>query len=402
MAGFSKLVLPPLNCIPCSELLLHQGQTCTQMFWWNWYRFSVGSLRYFLPLAISPIVLKPKSLNQKKLLNILRYYLESSLWSAAACALTFSGICLLRNKLGRLYLYTTAFLPTYLAFQLAWFFPVRTVRLFSTATTQASLETWLRRHSPTITRSLPIQTLVFMISSAVILHAKRCNEFNGFWFIQPLTGLQHQKKDENYEDLKNTGSRCLHDGISCTKFIMEGMRSYLLYGIPLDLLSIVRKGRLPRRLEDLKRLQFKMTAFFLSYVGIYRLSSCALSRVTNSTNDASQHLLSAGLGGLSYIFLGKLTFSALAFVIAVQAAWQSYCYQHKDQEVKKSLLLQRFSFAKFMIPVNLAYLAHCYVFHHNELSNLAKEFFRGITDNRFQRIYQFLLSVMAENGKKQL
>ncbi|XP_053947020.1 uncharacterized protein LOC128855839 isoform X2 [Anastrepha ludens] len=402
MAALSKFFEPPYNCLPCADLLLHRGQTCKQMLWWNCYRCSLGSLRYFLPLAVSPLVLRPKSLNRQMLLNILRHYLESSLWSALACALTFSGICLFRNLLGRYYLYTATCLPTYLAFQLSWFFPIRTVRLFSTATTQAVLETLLRYRKSFITRSLPMQTLIFMLSSAVILHTKRHKEFNGFWFIQPITTGTKQKKSENYEDLKEARS-CIHEGKTCFRFILEGMRTYLLYGIPLDLLSIMTKGKAPRSLKELKMLRFKMTTFFLSYISIYRLSSCVLTRYSNSTYGTPQHLLSAGLGGLSYIFLDKLTFSVLALVIAIQAAWQSCCNQHlKHVESGPFSLLKRIPFAKLMIQFNIAYLAHCYVFNHDSMSNLAKGFFRGITDNRFERIYQYITSLLVQHGKVRL
>ncbi|XP_017486224.1 PREDICTED: uncharacterized protein LOC108374737 [Rhagoletis zephyria] len=399
MAVMSVFFEPPYNRLACSEILLHKGQTCKQMLWWNWYRCSMGSLRYFLPLAISPLVLRPKSLNKQTLLNIFRHYLESSLWSASGCALTFSAICLLRNVLGRYYLYTATCLPAYLAFQLTWFFPVRTVRLFSTATTQAALETWLRDRNSIVTHSLPIQTLIFMFSSAIILHTKRRKDFNGFWFINPITTGAQQKKSENYEDLKKAGT-CIHEGKTCCHFILEGMRKYLLYGVPLDLLSTITKGRPPRSFEELKIIRFNMTKFFLSYVGIYRLSSCVLTRYSNSTYGTPQHLLAAGLGGLSYFFLGKITFSVLALVVATQAAWQFYCNQHNKQpEGRLFAFLKRVPFAKLMIQLNIAYLAHSYVFKHEAMSKLAKGFFRGITDNRFERIYQHLLNLFTEHEK---
>lgn len=109
-----------------------------------------------------------------------------------------------------------------------------------------------------------------MVSSAVVLHFKRCKEFNGFWFIQPITNESQQKDVENLEDLK-ISRKCMHEGTSCTKYILNGMSSYLMYGIPLDLLSTVTKGKMPRRLKDLKMIRFEMTVFFLSYVGIYRV-----------------------------------------------------------------------------------------------------------------------------------
>ena len=110
----------------------------------------------------SPLVLRPRSLNRETLLNILRYYLETSLWGSTSTALTFYCICFYRWLLlkflifeiiqkfllvkylsnqrrlfGRYYLLSASFLPAYTAFQLSWFYPIRTVRLFGTATTQA-------------------------------------------------------------------------------------------------------------------------------------------------------------------------------------------------------------------------------------------------------------------------
>nr|XP_014089852.2 uncharacterized protein LOC106617289 isoform X1 [Bactrocera oleae] len=397
MVEISKLYQPPYNCLTCSELLMHGGLTCKQLFGWNWYRCSMGCLKYFLPLAVSPLVLRPRSLNRETLLNILRYYLETSLWGSTSTALTFYCICFYRRLFGRYYLLSASFLPAYTAFQLSWFYPIRTVRLFGTATTQAILETWLRKQNYFITHSLPIQTLVFMLSSAIVLHFKRRKEFNGFWFIQPNTDELQQKDVENLEDLKKSG-KCLHEGTSCTKYILNGMSSYLMYGVPLDLLSTITKRKMPRRLSDLKMIRFEMTAFFLSYVGIYRLSSCLLTRYTRY--GTGQHLLSAGLGGLSYFFLNKLEFSVLAFVIAVQAFWQSYCCQQVEKpENKITTFLKSVPFAKLLVPYNLAYLTHVFIFHNDALSKIARGFFRGATDNRFEQMHQYILDTLAQRER---
>ncbi|XP_050321331.1 uncharacterized protein LOC126753696 [Bactrocera neohumeralis] len=398
MVEISKLYQPPYNSVSCSELLMHDGLTCKQIFRWNWYRCSVGCLKYFLPLAISPLVLRPRSLNRQTLLNILRYYLETSLWGSTSSALTIYCICLYRRLFGRYYLLTATFLPTYTAFQLSWFYPIRTVRLFGTATSQAALETWLRKQNHFITKSLPIQTIVFMLSSAVVLHFKRRKEFNGFWFIQPSHIDESQQKGvENLEDLQKS-AKCVHEGTTCTKYILREMSSYLMYGIPLDLLSTVTKRKMPRSLSDLKMIRFEMTAFFLSYVGIYRLSSCLLTRYT--VYGTREHLLAAGLGGLSYFFLNKLAFSVLAFVIAVQAYWQSYCSQPVEKpENKIETILKSVPFAKLLVPYNLAYLTHVFIFHNHAMSNIAKGFFRGATDNRFAQIHQYILDTLARHDK---
>ncbi|XP_011178249.1 uncharacterized protein LOC105209527 [Zeugodacus cucurbitae] len=401
MVAMSKLYAPPYNVLPCSVLLLHEGVTCKQLIWRNWYLCSLGCLRYFLPLAVSPLVLKPRSLNRQALLNILRYYLETSLWGSTSTALVFSGICFFRHILGKYYLLSTIFLPTYSAFQLIWFYPIRTVRLYGTATTQAALETWLRKQNHLITKSLPLQTLIFMLSSAVILHFKRRGEFNGFWFIQPITNESKPKNVENMENLKTKRKCDVHEGTTCTKYILNGMSSYLMYGIPLDLLSTVFKGKMPRRLRELKTIRFEMTAFFLSYVGIYRLSNCLLTRYT--LYGTREHMLSAGLGGLSYFFLNKLAFAVLALVLAVQAVWQSYCSQHVEQpENELSAFLKSIPFAKLAIPFNLAYLTHICIFHRHALSKVAGGFIRASTGNQFEQIYQNLTDLLAEHEKMRL
>ena len=132
-----------------------------------------------------------------------------------------------------------------------------------------------------------------MLNSAIILHYKRKDIYKDYWFIQPYERVFAPKNKEQQSSLGSkekqheqheqpTITKCSHQNSNCTKFVLEGIKSYFGYGIALDLLSMVMKKKLPQAttqgfirqwFERLKKFRPNMTGFFISYVGIYRVST---------------------------------------------------------------------------------------------------------------------------------
>lgn len=108
--------------------------------------------------------------------------------------------------------------------------------------------------------------------------------------MQPYEGkvkLDVRQTDEtmdvnaNYIPYEKPAAKCVHDNsITCSKFIWDGIRSYLCYGIPLDVLSTIMKGKIPKGSQSvlemawtkLKQFRPNMTGFFICYSGMYRVS----------------------------------------------------------------------------------------------------------------------------------
>ena len=162
------------------------------------------------------------------------------------------------------------------------------------------MESILRRYSNKFTslilHSPAVQTILFMLNSAIILQYKRKDIYKDYWFIQPYERVYPPKNNEQQSSLnskeqhheqhvqheQHSNTKCSHQNSNCRKFILEGIKSYFGYGIALDLLSMVMKKKLPQAttqgflrqwFERLKKFRPNMTGFFISYVGIYRVST---------------------------------------------------------------------------------------------------------------------------------
>lgn len=101
-----------------------------------------------------------------------------------------------------------------------------------------------------------------MLNGAIIIQHARQKKYDGFWFVKP------QKEYElNYaKDEKSNQNQ------SVWKYIIKGIKPYLLYGIPLDLLSLLKKQPNLSIWKKIKNLRFGTTLLLTSYVGIYRVS----------------------------------------------------------------------------------------------------------------------------------
>uniref|UniRef100_A0A1I8P5Z2 Transmembrane protein 135 N-terminal domain-containing protein n=2 Tax=Stomoxys calcitrans TaxID=35570 RepID=A0A1I8P5Z2_STOCA len=405
----SKVFEPPICVNHCSQSILHPGIGCLRYFFNNLLNNSIGGLKYFSPLLITPLVLKSKTMNKELFLSTLKYYLKTVFWTAMASSTSFYCICLFRNILGRFLKYTTLFMPTVLGMQFFWFLPDKAMKLFCTATSQAVYEGLLRQYPNTMTNILLhstfTQTFLFMVNSAIILHYKRLHVYKEFWFMQPYPKM----KESDYEQLDNNANvkensnpsviKCVHGHIKCSKFLLDGLKIGMACGIPMDLLSALMKGKVPKGCKGLgtaiwaklKTFRPNMAGFFVFYAAIYRLSSCLLHKYYGHLSADLQHLVAGFLGGSAYLWVNKVSFYTLSTVIAIQALWDQFCIkvsQSKDSKTSKRkpnlalLLLKDISFSRIVFSLNMGYLVHNFIINYEVLNGLTRGFLDGVTSNQ--------------------
>jgi len=112
-----------------------------------------------------------------------------------------------------------------------------------------AIESLLRYFDVGLVHSPFAQTLIFMISSVVVLHYQQTRKYSGFWFIRPTSLIEDHK-----------------EGTIFTRMIqgLRELRSYLGIGIVLDLINPIMK-------RNLKFLRPKMTSFLTGYIGLFKV-----------------------------------------------------------------------------------------------------------------------------------
>jgi len=176
-------------------------------------------------------------------------------------------MCVSRRLNGRFVFIFIPYLPCWTASQLSWLMPPQVLHFFVTGITPAvskiiflielksnvnqlqAIESLLRYFDVGLIHSAFAQTLIFMISSVVVLHYQQTRKYSGFWFIRP-TSLTEDHKEETIFKRMIQGLREL--------------RSYLGIGIVLDLINPIMK-------RNLKVLRPKMTSFLTGYIGLFKV-----------------------------------------------------------------------------------------------------------------------------------
>ncbi|XP_075144792.1 uncharacterized protein LOC142219906 [Haematobia irritans] len=412
----SKVFDPPICLNHCSQSILHPGIGCVRYFFNNFVKNSIGGLKYFSPLLITPLILKSKKMDKELFRSTVKYYLKTVFWTAMASSSAFYFICVFRNYLGRFLRYTTLFVPTVLGMQFCWFLPDKSMKLFGTATSQAVYEGLLHQYPNRITHillhSTMVQTLLFMINSAIILHYKRLKVYNEFWFMQPYSKSESHTKNPEVEEVVDPNdntqghhksrfsrNKCIHGHTTCSQFWWDGVKFGIVCGLPMDILSAVMRGKVPKHCrgltkilwEKMKTFKPKMAGFFIFYAGIYRLSSCLLHKYYGHLSEDLQHILASFLGGSAYLWVPKVSFYTLSTVIAIQALWQQFCNgitemnDSKKSKEKPNLalrLLKDISFSRIIFSLNLGYLVHNFIINYDVLNNLTRGFLDGLTSNQ--------------------
>lgn len=114
------------------------------------------------------------------------------------------------------------------------------------------MESLMRYFNIGLVHSPMAQTLLFMISSVIVLHYQQTRKYSGFWFIRPAS---LPEDTEDWTILKQ-----VQQGI-------RELRSYLGIGLAMDLLNPLMK-------RNMKLWRPKMTSFLAGYIGLFKVSCC--------------------------------------------------------------------------------------------------------------------------------
>ncbi|XP_037732094.1 uncharacterized protein LOC119562987 isoform X2 [Drosophila subpulchrella] len=361
----SKLLESPLNRLHCAILHSLPGQSCTKAFFWNLYRNHVSSAKYYSPLLLLPLLMNWRRLSKTFVLSVLKNYLQSFSFAAFINAITFYLMCVSRRFNGRFVFIFIPYLPCWTASQLSWLMPPQVLHFFVTGITPAAIESLLRYFDVGLVHSPLAQTLIFMISSVVVLHYQQTRKYSGFWFIRP-TSLTEDQKEE-------TISRRMIQGL-------RELRSYLGIGLVLDLINPIMK-------RNLKLLRPKMTSFLTGYIGLFKLVQLL---PFNSLDVKQVNALASFISGASFALLpNRLTFMCFAVVTAIQVIWQQVC---KLKAEKDPILsgMQKIPWSRLLIPCCLAYLVHIFFYHQRHLNEVARSFIDSTCDKNGQRLLDLM------------
>ncbi|XP_015037228.2 uncharacterized protein [Drosophila pseudoobscura] len=367
----SKLLERPLNRLHCCVLHSRPGQSCTHALLWNIYRNHVSSAKYYSPLLLLPLVLKWRKVSKGTILAIVKNYLQSVSFASCINAFTFYFMCVARRLKGRFVFIYTPYLSCWLASQLSWWMPPQVLLYFSTGITHAALESLLRQWDLGLVHSRWGQTMVFMLSSLVVLHYQQAQKYSGFWFIKPTPLPVDYPKWSAGKRLRQ----------SLTQF-----GTYLGIGLALDLGHAIMR-------RNLMRLRLDTTRFLVGYMGLFQLMQWLLLRMRLKRRQANA--VAAFVSGVSFALLNRTTLMTFAMVTASQVIWQQVCTRDPGKE-KLLAFLQKIPWAKLLIPCSLAYLVHTFFFHEDILNGLARDFIDCTCDHNGQRLLN-LMKLPNEN-----
>ncbi|KAH8331002.1 hypothetical protein KR067_010049 [Drosophila pandora] len=373
MAVLSKSFQEWLSGRSCNELL--HPHTCRRAAFENLFRFAWSNSKYYLPVVLLHLgkhSLRSGGTNREILSDSLWYYMQLVFGGVVDASLISISICSLRNFLGKFHFYTLLFIPATFGGAFCALFPKRVKHLQHTAIFQALIESLLLRLNPLsklLASSVSLQTVIFMICSAVILEGKQRKWYNGFWFLTPDAPSD--------PDVPPQRKSCSHSELDCGLYIVRGIRNYLIIGLALDVFRyLVSSSKLNQ--WSLSHLNFQSTAWLGCYVGLYRVKfkmavHCYLQSIP-ILNESLKHPLAGFLGGLSYLFYPKLTILSYALLEAIRTLSSN---NHKSRESKKS----RFGWSDLLFPLSLAYLIHNYVMEEQRVSALSGVIIDSTTAN---------------------
>lgn len=133
---------------------------------------------------------------------------------------------------------------------------------------------------------------------------------------------------------------------------------------------------------------------------LFQLSSCLLRKYYNNLSLDLQHLLSAYLGGLSFLCVKRVNFITLSMVLSIQILWLQFC-EGIESNRKPNLvlkLLKNVPFAQLMFCINCSYLVHTSIVDYPVVNSLARGFVDGLTCNKYVLKKDILKKIIFKNG----
>jgi hypothetical protein len=169
-----------------------------------------------------------------------------------------------------------------------------------------------------------------LISSGVLFFKYSCKN-SEIWFLKPPIG-----QPEN-----SANGICRHRGC-CGSYIFEGVKKFFTLGIAIEIarstLSSVRLFKTGHWTitKHMSNMNFGLTSFLVSYIGIYRSIHCLMNNKFGRDSNMA-NCIAAYLSGGSFFFWPNIKILILAFSILAQSSW-NYLVNVSRQEKKMSFL----------------------------------------------------------------
>ncbi|XP_064552799.1 uncharacterized protein LOC135438406 [Drosophila montana] len=344
VAPSKRAFVEQLSSRSCNELL--HPHSCARAAWHNLWRFTWSNAKYYLPVAMLQLLKQAlRGVQAEQLLRAAVWYHAQLVFGGLVNGcLIATFMCMLRQLLGEFRPHTLLFVPAMLGGAFIALMPRRVKQLQHTAIFQALIESLLVQRANPLTKLLAtsrwLQTLLFMGCSSIIMLGKQRCWHNGFWFLTP---------------------DCLHPEthLDRTRYVVQGMRKYLLIGLALDIFKAVM-GCVKTGHWHLKQLRLESMAWLGCYVGIYRITLCSMQSQAD-VGQTRQQILSSFLAGVSFVCCPKLTILSYALLEAGRTLWGGVSRQRRKA---------RFGYSDLLYPLALAYLIHTYAFQPKRVSAL--------------------------------
>ncbi|XP_030020258.2 transmembrane protein 135 isoform X1 [Manduca sexta] len=396
MVEFSRHVVNNCGLIhsSCSELLHPWTNNCVDAFLSMAQNCTIGSLKFYAPIYLLQILMRGKKLGKKEMMEQFKLYLKSGIFGLTVGSSFVTLNCIFRALFfNQFSYYTTVLLPCTVSGLAVYFEPphrrVMVVNLFVNLVFEYWLRTlemkgWLRRTAGK-------ETLIFMLSSAVLFYLMRLERENNkrtplFWFFTPPRVSKEQ--GEPVKGIMGRSPACPHKG-PCINYVLKGTAQLFGVGCAMTMLrTIIPKILTPAKaFKSLRLSHLKLGVFFGGYIGIYRLVVCLLCRARG--RDSALHALPAGLLAGAALRAAPSTPIALAPFTSSLQILGSWCYQ-------RGMIPEQLPLVELLYCVCQGLLFHARVMHEDVCPRYIINLMHTVTSTKADQIQAAFVKKMLK------
>ncbi|XP_058811141.1 uncharacterized protein LOC131676032 [Topomyia yanbarensis] len=360
MSSLSKCFYEASVGKTCRDLWHPGFAKCRHYIFDLWKRILPGSFKLYVPLLVLPPLVKSDGVTRSYLVNhFLEYvYISVATYVQAALSLTFQ--CGFSNLFGYLNYWCVMFWPCLLGVAVGPRLPQQHLRLQGITFFNMMVETMIRKSRINVIQHLRnskvFGTLSFMLLSVVIMPKLNSGVVKQFWLINPVPQPNAEK------------GHCSHKN-SCRHHLLDGMLKYATVGLILESVralinkfALLMSNRSQFMTEFVQICSTRLGLFLAFYVGIYRLTTCLMTRHRLEDDGPLQSMLAGFLAGSAYWVYPKYQVYTLAFTKAIEISWEYWIKTGRNIPP----LVKRFnqlSLVYFAQMIAFGYLGHIYAFH---------------------------------------
>ncbi|XP_031619734.1 uncharacterized protein LOC116338535 [Contarinia nasturtii] len=383
MTTHSKYFYPAAKHLRCDEVI-HIGKNCWESTIWNFTGTILSCVKFVLPLALIPIIMKIRNLNKDVFMQSFRIFVDFFFGAWLVSGLGLSSICLFRRICGVFYYYTVLAVPAGLgAFISSWIISERAKHHYAHGLSTVAFQVSITRGDFYIFKLLRNSrlaiTIAFMALNATLMHGLRENHTGRFyWLTQPLKSKTEYH--EFYEEsavmdkispiVRSQIKCCAHED-SCDTFIFNGIKKFFKFGVGLEIARhlIYNYSRILRNPLIIfnvffKQLNWNLVLFLVGYVGVYRFIYCWRSRrniyLCEETSKKDNQLASLMSGLVFYLYPDQSIFSHTVITI-IEIYWTHYYEQIKT--FLKWIPLEKINMIHVVFPLVFGYVTHIRTFY---------------------------------------